>query len=147
MFGDVFDIAVPDEIHRASVVVVVYDNQGEPVVNSNPSGLRNALQPLSENVSFCRFRMPCRNRRFIQQRKYAGGKYAGVHGCQFTRAVYAGAMHLENIRFQHLAEFFQERLAVRHFRPAASLPTGDEFFVVHVGSGLCGCLAFVCGIV
>jgi len=35
--------------------------------------------------------------------------------------------------FQHLAEFFQERLAIRHFRPAASPPTGDEFFVVYVG--------------
>jgi len=37
--------------------------------------------------------------------------------------------------FQQLAEFFQERLAVRHFCPAASLPTGDEFCVVHVGFG------------
>ena len=36
-------------------------------------------------------------------------------------------------QFEQLAEFFQERLAVRHLRPTASLPSGDEFFVVHVG--------------
>lgn len=41
-------------------------------------------------------------------------------------------------QFEQLAEFFQERLTVRHFRPAAALPSGDELFVVHLGFGLCG---------